>query len=71
MLWPTHLPSLSLPKKIDTVRSIYISLGLDKECREQVTFYSTQAINALPESLSPEAREFFTELARNAETRAK
>ena len=58
-------------KKIDTVRSIYISLGLDKECREQVTFYSTQAINALPESLSPEAREFFTELARNAETRAK
>lgn len=57
--------------KIDAVRTIYIQLGLDKECRELVTRYSTEAINALPASLSPQARQFFTDLARNAETRSK
>lgn len=57
--------------KIDAVRTIYIQLGLDRECRELVTRYSTEAINALPASLSPQARQFFTDLARNAETRSK
>lgn len=57
--------------KINAVREIYVELGLDKECREKVTEYSTEAIKALPESLTSEAREFFISLARNAETRAK
>ena len=62
---------LSGQEKIDAVRRIYISLGLDKEIRTLITAYSSQAIEALPASLSPEAREFFTSLARNAETRDK
>lgn len=57
--------------KIDAVKLIYTDLGLDKECRQKVTQFSTDAINALPPTLSQEAREFFTALAHNAETRTK
>lgn len=57
--------------KIEAVRDIYRVLGLDRECRQMVTRFSSEAIASLPESLSQEAMEFFMSLARNAETRTK
>lgn len=56
-------------EKIDAVRTVYDSLGLADKCRVLIDEYSHKAVEALPETLDVDAREFFTMLAIEAGSR--
>lgn len=57
--------------KIHEVRKIYDELGLKEEAQSLIEEYAEKAIDALNEvEMPPEAREFFTSLARKSAARS-